>query len=283
MTDRATEDQTLRELVRWFVAAGADEAIGDRPIDRLAIPPKAAPVAQAAPPVAEPVRPAAAGPRVAVSPGSGVSPRPATSPSAAAVDARAQADAAGTLAELEAAIRAFEGCALKATATNTVFADGNPSARIMLVGEAPGADEDRLGRPFVGVSGQLLDRMLACIGLDRTNVYITNILPWRPPGNRKPSTAESAACLPFVERHIALIRPEVLVMVGGTSSAALLPGSEGIMRLRGRWLQLPIRGLSEPIEAIAMYHPAFLLRSPERKHETWRDLLTIKTKLLKEN
>lgn len=282
----------MRDLIQWFVAAGADEAIGDRPINRLAVA-DAVPAAPAAPPgPAAPAAIRATTPAPAAAPtpppDAGAGPStvtrravPAASPSAAAVDARARAEAAGTLAELEAAIRAFDGCALKATATNTVFADGNPAARLMLIGEAPGADEDRLGRPFVGVSGQLLDRMLACIGLDRTNVYITNILPWRPPGNRKPNTGEIAACLPFVERHIALIRPKVLVMVGGTSSAALLPGSDGIMRLRGRWLQLPIRGLAEPIEAIAMYHPAFLLRSPERKREAWHDLLTIKTKLLK--
>jgi DNA polymerase len=200
--------------------------------------------------------------------------------SAAIEAARAAAAAADSLAALRDAVMAFDGCILKKTATNTVFADGVPDGGLMLVGEAPGADEDRLGRPFVGVSGQLLDRMLAAIGRSReTNAYITNTLFWRPPGNRKPTDNEIAICRPFVERHIALVRPRLLVLVGGTASAAMLPGSPGITRLRGQWLTLEVSGVPAPVQAIAMYHPSFLLRSPERKREAWADLLSIKSRL----
>ena len=146
----------------------------------------------------------------------------------------------------------------------------------MIVGEAPGAEEDRIGRPFVGRAGQLLDRMLAAIGLDRTGVQITNVIYWRPPGNRKPTAAETAACLPFVLRHIALARPQVLVLAGGTAASTLLPVSDGITRLRGRWFELAVPGLDAPVPTLPMFHPAFLLRTPARKREAWRDLLALK-------
>jgi DNA polymerase len=174
-------------------------------------------------------------------------------------------------------VRAFEGLALRETATNLVFGDGNPNARVMIVGEAPGADEDRQGLPFVGVSGQLLDRMLACIGLDRSQFYITNMLHWRPPGNRKPTTAEITASLPFVERQIELVAPQILVPVGGTAASTLLGASEGITKLRGRWRLYQRPGLEIP--ALATYHPAFLLRQPGLKRDAWHDLLEIKNKL----
>jgi DNA polymerase len=256
------DGQMLEELLAWYVAVGADEAIGDVPTNRFAEP----------------------APRVASAPTAPISSRPAPvtpllAPNAALTAAHEAAAAAGNLAELKAAIEAFDGCSLKRTATHTVFADGNPESGLMFIGEAPGAEEDRIGRPFVGASGQLLDRMLQTIGLDRSGVYITNVLFWRPPGNRKPTETEIALCRPFVDRHIALVRPSLLVMVGGTASAALLPGSEGITRLRGRWLRLNVSGAPEPIEAVAMYHPSFLLRSPERKREAWLDLLSLKTKL----
>ncbi|MGH6990397.1 MAG: uracil-DNA glycosylase, partial [Stellaceae bacterium] len=170
--------------------------------------------------------------------------------------------------------------ALKRTATHTVFSDGVAGAPLMIIGEAPGADEDRIGRPFVGRSGQLLDRMLATIGLSRaTNTYITNILFWRPPGNRKPTGDEIAACLPFVWRHIALARPRLVMLSGGTATAALLDRREGITRLRGRWFDLEVPGLAAPVPALATYHPSFLLRSPARKGEAWRDLLALETRL----
>jgi len=196
---------------------------------------------------------------------------------AAQASAKSLADGAATLAELAAAMQAFEGCALKHTAANLVFGDGNPDADIMFIGEAPGAEEDREGKPFVGVSGKLLDRMIAAIGLDRTSAYITNILPWRPPGNRKPSPAEVASCLPFVARHIALVSPKILVLVGGTSTSNLLQTSQGITRLRGRWKSYA--GSGEDIPVMPIYHPAYLLRQPGLKREAWRDLLDIKERL----
>ncbi|MBM3571644.1 MAG: uracil-DNA glycosylase, partial [Alphaproteobacteria bacterium] len=165
------------------------------------------------------------------------------------------------------------------TATNLVFGDGNPQAGLMLIGEAPGADEDRQGLPFVGVSGQLLDRMLAAIGRDRRSAYITNILPWRPPGNRQPTPAEIALCLPFIQRHIELVAPRVMVLVGGTSAKALLGRAEGIMKLRGRWFEYASVGLAQPVAALATYHPAYLLRTPAQKREAWRDLLAVKKKI----
>lgn len=185
-----------------------------------------------------------------------------------------------TLAELEAAVRAFNGCALKQTAMNTVFSDGNPASPLMLVGEAPGDEEDRQGKPFVGASGQLLDRMLAAIGRDRTNCYITNILFWRPPGNRKPTPQETTVCLPFVKRHIELAHPQVLVFLGGTSAGVLLDTTQGITRLRGKWTRYKATsndGWSVP--ALPTYHPAYLLRQPQLKADAWRDFLDIQAKL----
>lgn len=200
--------------------------------------------------------------------------------------ARASATAAPTLAALRASVEAFEGCALKETATHTVFADGAEGAPAMFIGEAPGADEDRIGRPFVGVSGQLLDRMIAAIGLSRSlNAYITNILFWRPPGNREPSSEEIALCLPFVMRHIELVRPKVLVFLGGPSAKTLLGRAEGITRLRGKWHEFRTQGMFErgepPIAAMATFHPAYLLRTPGAKRDAWRDLLAIKASLAK--
>lgn len=160
---------------------------------------------------------------------------------------------------------------------NLVFGDGNPDAGLMLVGEAPGADEDREGVPFVGVSGQLLDKMLAAIGRDRSSAYITNILPWRPPGNRKPDQAEVAMCLPFIRRHIEIVAPAVLVLVGGVAASTLLERREGITRLRGRWLTYSSGGGEIP--ALAIFHPAYLLRQPALKQLAWQDLLTLKDRL----
>jgi uracil-DNA glycosylase len=178
----------------------------------------------------------------------------------------------------------FEGCALKHTASNLVFSDGNPEADVMFVGEAPGADEDRQGKPFVGVSGQLLDRMLGAIGMDRESVYISNILPWRPPGNRKPSPAEIMSCLPFIARHIELIKPKVLILVGGTSASSLLDTKEGITRLRGRWVSYKV-GTGENIQEIPtmpIFHPAYLLRQPALKREAWKDIRAIRDRLVED-
>lgn len=267
--------------LRWQIEMGADEAIGDAPVDRFAAP---APVPARGPvPARTPVPPARPPTRVSSQNSSQIYSQIHSQNSSAAAsavaDARTLAAACASVAELETAVKGFTGCALKATAASTVFADGNPLAEIMFVGEAPGADEDRQGKPFVGASGQLLDRMLKWINLDRSKVYITNILFWRPPGNRPPTAAEIAACVPFVERHIALVRPKVLVLVGGTSAKTLLATSEGIIRLRGKWKELAIQGLERAVPALPTFHPAYLLRAPAQKREAWRDLLAIKAKL----
>jgi uracil-DNA glycosylase family 4 len=232
---RSVGAESALALLEWQIAMGADEAIGELAPNRLAPPapalaaPVPAPAARAAPsPVLRPTPPIIAPPGVL-----------ADSLAEAAQSARRLAAGAESIEALAALLAVFEDCPLKRTATNTVFLDGNPAAPVMIIGEAPGAEEDRLGRPFVGRAGQLLDRMLAAIGLDRTTVQITNVIYWRPPGNRKPTSAEIAACLPFVFRHIALSRPKVLVLAGGTAASALLPVSEGITRLRGRWSLSP--------------------------------------------
>ncbi len=204
---------------------------------------------------------------------------PAISPKTAQQKANNSATSARSLEELKGALQQFEGCALKYTATNLVFGDGNPKARVMLIGEAPGADEDRQGLPFVGQSGQLLDHMLSMIGLTRQNFYITNIIPWRPPGNRQPTPAETEACLPFIKRHIDLVSPDFLILVGGTAAKTLLGGREGIMRLRGAWREYASES-GKKIKLIAIFHPAYLLRSPGQKRETWLDLIKIKHTLL---
>jgi len=284
----------LAALLAWQVAAGADEAILDSPVDRF----QAAPPPPARPMLSEAPLPAPAdgfaaprpAPPAAGKPGSPASRPPATArgtqavitpvvANPAAIGARELAGAAQSLEELVEALAAFDGCALKKTATNLVFADGNPAARVMFVGEAPGADEDRAGKPFVGVSGQLLDRMVAWIGLDRTSFYITNILFWRPPGNRTPTSDEVAACIPFVIRHIELVSPAVLVPVGGPATEALLHRRDGITKLHGRWFDYQSPGLAQPIPTFPIFHPAFLLRSPAQKRAAWRDLLTLGQKL----
>jgi DNA polymerase len=191
--------------------------------------------------------------------------------------ARAQAKSAATLQDLRAILDRFEGCALRNTATQLVFADGNPQSRVMFVGEAPGRDEDLEGLPFVGRSGKLLDRMMAAIGLDRTTAYIANIVPWRPPGNRTPTPQESAICLPFLLRQIELADPDVLVCLGGPSAQTLLNVKDGITKTRGRWFNFHT-GTRE-IKAMPTFHPAFLLRSPLQKRFAWRDFLAIKKAL----
>ena len=282
----------ILDALRWHADIGCDEAIGDEPIDWATF--SARPAARAIPAGA-----AAPGTGMGTGMGAGLArgpaptrapapaaPRPAAlfaSPdqplgaSEAGIQARARAHEAQTLEALEAALRGFDGCPLKATAMNTVFADGNPQAPVMLIGEAPGEDEDRQGKPFVGVSGKLLDRMLAQIGLDRGKVYITNILPWRPPGNRSPTQAEIAACLPFLERHVELVRPKLLVALGGVSAKTLLNRAEGITRLRGQWRSY--EGTGEAVPLMPMLHPAYLLRNPIAKREAWRDMLALRQKI----
>ena len=278
--------QQIAAWLRWYEAIGVDDPVGDDPVDLTALP--AGDPRPSRPPPEEPRKPSpqvVAGPARAVpSPAATVPVVPAATAvkgsEQAAADARAIADAAGTLAELETALRAFDGCPLKVTATHTVFSDGHPDAAVMVIGEAPGSEEDRLGKPFVGPAGQLLDMMLGAIGLTRAeSVYITNILPWRPPGNRQPNQAEVAVCLPFIERHIALKAPKLLILAGGTSAKTLLATASGIMRLRGRWVDYAAPGLPVPVPAMPIFHPAFLLRQPAMKRDAWRDLLQIKQRL----
>ncbi|SIQ72973.1 MULTISPECIES: uracil-DNA glycosylase [Acidiphilium] len=232
---------------------GAVDGLADAPQDHTQPPPRA-----------EPTRP------IPLRPTTHSPPRPAAAPTTAAPAP------AMSLAGLRAALEAFDDCALKRTATQLVFADGSETARIMLIGEAPGGEEDRAGRPFVGPAGQLLDRMLASIGLDRTQVRIVNVVPWRPPGNRNPSEAEIAQCLPFLHQHIALIRPQRLLLLGAVAVRALIGGKEGISRVRGSWKSVTIPGLDQPVRALPTYHPAFLLRQPSAKRLAWTDLLTLR-------
>jgi uracil-DNA glycosylase len=292
--DGLTNQQTAPDalaLLRLYIEWGVDEAIEPTPQSRFGatggILPAPAPAARPVVPKAGPPRQLAERPATArfEAPPQAPAPPQASAKSlgpldqAAIASAREAAASAPDLGALRAALEQFDGVALRKTATNLVFADGNPAARIMLVGEAPGADEDRLGLPFVGVSGQLLDRMMAAIGLDRTTFYITNVCFWRPPGNRKPTDAELAAQKPFVERHIELVAPQVLVLVGAAAAQGLLQTTEGITRLRGRWFEYRAGGLADPIPTLPIFHPAYLLRQPAQKRETWRDLLRLKSRL----
>jgi DNA polymerase len=267
-----------RELLAFYQEAGVDALLEEAPSNRFA--------GDEAPPVpqAEAIRPTAGG-------RSGAPARPLLarereaagrlasppSPEAAVMAAREAAKSAATLEELRAMLERFEGCALRTTATQLVFADGNPQARVMFVGEAPGRDEDIEGLPFVGRSGKLLDRMMAAIGLDRSCAYIANVVPWRPPGNRTPTPQESAICLPFTLRQIELADPDILVCLGSPSTQTLLNSKDGILKTRGRWF--PFQTGTREIRAIATLHPAYLLRQPLQKRFAWRDFLAIKKAL----
>ncbi|MFG1463823.1 uracil-DNA glycosylase [Xanthobacter sp. DSM 24535] len=296
-----------RDILAFHVEAGVDVAIGEDPVDRFAESAAALAAAaargQGAPsrgalgqagaapaegrafpgsarqeaggsPQVLPPRPApprAAPERAAAS--AAVPPLSAAPPDMAEMAARDMARAASSLDDLRAIMEVFDGCPLKRTATRMVFADGNPHARIMFVGEAPGRDEDEQGLPFVGRSGRLLDLMLGAIGLDRTSAYIANVIPWRPPGNRTPTPQETAICLPFIRRQIELVDPDLLVCLGGPSAQALLAASEGITKLRGRMMEYDTG--TRVIHALPTFHPAYLLRTPLGKRLVWRDLLAI--------
>ncbi len=277
----------LRELLDWYLEAGVDETIGDGPVDRYGDTPPTTGASGSPPPPAPARHPAPRFPGMDDAPSAAPagSAAPKASPAAGPVadqalqSAWALAAEAATVEELRRALEGFDGCGLKKTATNLVLGDGNPEARVILIGEAPGAEEDRQGLPFVGASGHLLDRMLASIGLDRTQVYISNTVFWRPPGNRNPTTMEMAICMPFVERLIELVDPEILVALGGAAAKVLLAQNVGVGQLRGRWFAYSTPRLPRPVEATAIYHPAYLLRSATHKGEAWRDLLEIKRKL----
>jgi uracil-DNA glycosylase len=252
------QDKDPLATLAWLVEAGADEAIQETPVNRLRAPTAPPPTT---PKSAAPMRAPAAAPASTAAPVAGDN----------IGSAMATAAAATNLAELKAALESFEGSALKRMATNTVFADGVAESRIMLIGEAPGRDEDRIGKPFVGRAGQLLDKMLASIGLDRTrNVYITNVMNWRPPDNRDPSPEEAAICLPFLRRHVELVNPKLILLLGAVAARHVMGISDGIMKTRGRWMEYRVGDRMVPV--LPTLHPAYLLRQPAHKKLAWRDL-----------
>ena len=266
--DAVSPQIAAAELLAWYAEMGVDIALSDEPQDRFAESSaekaiEAKSVRERSLPPFEANRPVA------------VPPAATPAQESAVADARAMAHSARTLDELRALLDSYDGVGLRRTATRLVFADGNPQARIMFVGEAPGRDEDREGKPFVGRAGQLLDRMLQAIGLDRSEVYIANVVPWRPPGNRTPTPQETQLCLPFIQRQIELADPEILVLLGGSSAAALTGTKDGILKLRGRWLDYDNGG--KAIKALPTLHPAYLLRTPSQKKLAWRDFRMLKS------
>lgn len=259
-----TTQGSIKEVLDWYLSAGVDVTCGDEPfglsdaktVQSFSLKAPLPVMAKAAPSV-----------------------RPATTSLAQATNSACQnakdlCASINTLEELKAAVENFEGCALKLTAAHTVFGGGNPQSKIMFVGEAPGADEDRIGIPFVGRSGHLLDKMLAAIGIDRTQCYICNILPWRPPGNRTPLDSEVAVCLPFLKRQIDLISPDYIVTLGGSAANSLLDINESISRLRGKWLDYA-KADGTTAKVLASFHPAYLLRTPGQKSKSWADFLRL--------
>ncbi len=267
--DARMDRNTIVRYLDWYESAGVDEAIGDHPVSRYRT------EAPASSETRVPGAPRAIGSIDGRKPMAAPMSQQATEQSA-----RDAAAAASTLQDLRKTFAAFDGCGLKETATNFVFSDGNPEAALMLVGEAPGAEEDRAGLPFVGPAGRLLDKMLAAIGIDRTGAYITNIVPWRPPGNRTPTPSEIASCLPFLYRHIELAGPRLLCTLGAPATLTLLnpPPNTGITRLRGQWREF-ILPTGDTIPALPVFHPAYLLRQPAQKRMAWRDFLEIRQRL----
>jgi uracil-DNA glycosylase len=276
LTDLALNAPQVLEALRWWLRVGVTDVLDDAPHNRLTEALALRQKQRDAEKASESTRRS--------SPGIETRSRvpqhvPGThTPEEGESSARALADAAPDLEALRSAMADFEGCALKRTATQLVFADGVPGSRVMLIGEAPGGDEDRIGRPFVGRAGQLLDRMLNSIGLDRQNVYIANVVPWRPPGNRTPTPQETQICLPFIERQIHLANPEYLVCLGGSAVRTLLGAERGVMRTRGSWFAYPRQSVRQ-IPALAMLHPAFLLRQPAQKRFAWADMRALASAL----
>ena len=281
--DKAVE---LAALLDWYREMGVDQAVGDTPIDWLQrgdaapgngfgplLSPQLAPSVQ--PKAPPPPAPARRPPPIPSAPASRQF--PATAPDAAVMAARTAARQAATLDELTAGLAEFDGCSLKATAKNLCFYRGAAKARLMLIGEAPGRDEDLEGRPFVGRAGQLLDKMLAAIELTEQDVHITNIVYWRPPGNRTPTPQEAQVCRPFLERQVELVAPELILLLGGAAAKHVLEVADGIMRIRGKLRDIEIG--SAKVRAIATLHPAYLLRTPAAKRLAWRDLLAVRSAL----
>ena len=261
-------------ILQWYQEMGVSDLVSEEAVDKTQQP------IQKFKPIAPTSRPQ---PQSKVVPKNTTTAKPSSMFQDSAPDTpdstRALAQTAQSLAELRQIMQSFEGCALKKTARNLVFGDGNPKAEVMLIGEAPGADEDQAGLPFVGRSGKLLDKMMATIGLDRTTFYISNIIPWRPPGNRPPTTSETAICLPFIDHHIALVNPKIIVLVGGTAAKSLLGSTDGITNLRGKFAPYHSLSASQDFETFAIYHPAYLLRSPGQKRRAWHDMIVLKHRL----
>jgi len=282
MTSPADAQHDLIAYLDFHAESGVDAALDERPHDRFGEADAPAPRRAAPQAALQPARPPLP-PRGEAPPPARPSPQrtfgqsASAKPDEAASDARARARAAGTLAELEAILRDFDACPLRFTAKNLVFADGNPAARVMFVGEAPGADEDRVGKPFMGRSGQLLDRMMKAIGLDRTEAYVANIVPWRPPGNRNPTPQEVSVCKPFIERQIELVDPDLVVCLGSPSTQTLTGTKDGILKARGRFF--PYRLPNREVRALATLHPAYLLRQPVQKRLAWRDFRLVRAAL----
>lgn len=266
MTTTGPEEQDLDpvSMLKWYAECGVDETISDSPTNWFEIPENIQinqPVKATTTPTSKPAAPA-----------------PLSSHKENIESAEKTAAEATTLEALKEAILAFEGCSLKNTASNTVFSDGNVNSDIMLIGEAPGAEEDRVGKPFIGEAGQLLDRMFAAIDMTRAeDFYITNLLPWRPPGNRKPTDTECEICLPFIKRHIELFKPKMIILIGGTSASSIMNVQTGITKLRGKWSEYQVG--EEMIPMMPILHPAYLLRQPQFKKQAWHDLLSIKERL----
>jgi len=272
-------------VLQWHIDAGCDECVADAPVDRFAVSAEQMPAAATQPsaaggaPAAAPVKAAqAAHTAPGVSRGAKVDPREVDN-NRQVKTAMELAAAAQSIDDLRDALAGFEGCPLKKTATNLVLADGPAEARLMFIGEAPGADEDRQGVPFVGPSGKLLNAMLESVGLKREEVLISNTVFWRPPGNRTPTTQESAVCHPFIERLVEIVDPEVLVCVGAPAAHTMLGQTQGISRLRGKWYKFQTPKLSHPIDATALFHPAYLLRTPIKKRDAWADIRMIAKRL----
>ncbi len=258
--DRSLNNAEMLSVLDWYRAAGVDIAVGEEPVDRFAQKPPA---------------PASMPPR-ATAPQAAPLPQPTGPVGGDPSEARQLAGSAASLDELQKILNDYNGCGLKFRATQLVFADGNPEAKIMLIGEAPGAEEDRQGKPFVGRSGQLLDRMLAAIGLDRSLVYIANTVPWRPPGNRTPTPEEMELCLPFLNRQVELVAPKLVMTLGGPAMQTVFKTTNGIIKMRGKWQDVSIG--NHQVEALPTLHPAYLLRNPAAKQQAWRDLLSLKAK-----
>ena len=253
------------EFLNWYLLSGVDEIAGDEPYKALA---EKNPISSVSSDCATDVRPATT--------------LLAQESNAACLNAKDKCKQAMNLSELKDILQHFEGCSLRFSASSTVFGDGNPQAEIMLIGEAPGAEEDRQGKPFVGRSGQLLEKMLASVGISRQECYITNILPWRPPGNRTPTDAEVAVCLPFLMRQIELIKPKIIFLLGASAANAVLGNSDSISSMRGKMLEINLEN-GDKIDALASFHPAYLLRNGAQKAKSWGDLLRLKRYLANNN